>query len=84
VLQQRVDVTGDCGHTRRFETAHGVAPLDVLDLDHLGAPVRHQGRSRRHERVLGDLDDADAFQDADHRISSGHGDDRRSDESMAS
>ena len=52
---------------RRGEAAHGVAPLDVLDLDHLGAPVGEQRRGGGHEGVLGHLEDADALHDCGHR-----------------
>ena len=51
---------------RRGQAAHGVAPLDVLDLDDLGAPVGEERRRGRHEGVLGDLEDADAFEDGGH------------------
>ena len=54
----------------RREAAHGVAPLDVLDLDDLGAPVGEQRRRRGHEGVLGDLEDADALQHCGHGWSS--------------
>jgi hypothetical protein len=42
------------------------APLDVLDLDDLGAPVGQQRRRRGHEGVLGHLEDADALHDLCH------------------
>ena len=64
------------GHHRqaaRRQAAHGVAALDVLDLDDLGAPGGEQGRRGRHERVLGDLEDADAFQDCGHELQPLHG-----------
>ena len=53
----------------RGQAPHGVAPLDVLDLDHLGAPVGEEGRRGGHERVLGDLQDPDALHDCGHRSS---------------
>jgi hypothetical protein len=37
VLEQRVHVGPDDADARGGESAHGVAALDVLDLDHLGA-----------------------------------------------
>ena len=67
VLEQHVHVARDRGHTRRLESAHRVAALDVLDLDDLGAPVGEECRRRGHERVLRDLEDADAVQDRGHR-----------------
>ena len=54
----------------RREAAHGVAALDVLDLDDLGAPVGEQRRRGRHEGVLGDLEDPDAPHDLGHRACS--------------
>ena len=48
------------------QSPHGVTPLDVLDLDDLGAPVGEQRRRRRYEGVLGDLEDADALHDCGH------------------
>ena len=49
------------------ETAHRVAALDVLDLDHLGTPVGEKRRRGGHERVLRHLEDAHAFHDCSHR-----------------
>ena len=54
---------------RRQQAAHGVAPLDVLDLDDLGTPVGEQRRRRGHEGVLGDLEDPHPFHDGGHLIS---------------
>src|SRR5205085_7893891 len=48
------------------QAAHGVAPLDVLDLDDVGAPVGEERGRGRHESVLGHLEDADALQDGCH------------------
>ena len=45
------------------ESTHGVAALGVLDLDDLGAPVGQDGGRRRHEGVLGDLEDANTLHD---------------------
>ena len=50
----------------RQQPAHGVAALDVLDLDDLGAPVGEEGGGRRHEGVLGDLEDADTLHHGGH------------------
>ena len=59
---------GDAG---RAQSAGGVAPGDVLDLDHLRTPVGQDAGRRGHEGVLGDLEDADAFHDVAHRCCSG-------------
>ena len=61
VLEQGVDIAAQHGDAGRRQTPHGVAPLDVLDLDHVGAPVGEQGRRRRHEGVLRHLEDAHAL-----------------------
>src|SRR5205814_843779 len=66
VLQQDMDVFGHKGSTARGEAAHGVAPLDVLDLDDIGAPIGEERRRRRHEGVVGHLEDSDALQDRGH------------------
>ena len=66
VLEQGVHVVGHDGEPGRGQAPHGVAPLDVLDLDDLGAPVGQQRRGRRHEGVLGDLEDADALHHCGH------------------
>ena len=66
VLEQHVDVVGDERQTRRGQAAHGIAPLHVLDLDDLGAPVGQQSRCRGHERVLGHLEDPDTLQYGGH------------------
>ena len=68
VLEQRMDVAADRHHAGRGQAAHGVAPLDRLDLDDVGAPVGQEGRGRRHERVLGHFEDADALHHCGHRI----------------
>ena len=67
VLEEDVDVVGYDVEAGRGQAPHGVAPLDVLDLDDLGAPVRQQGRGGRHEGVLGDLEDPDTLHDLAHR-----------------
>ncbi len=67
VLEQRMHVGGNRDGSRRRETAHGVAALDVLDLDHLGTPVGQQRRRRGHERVLRHFQDAHAFHHCSHR-----------------
>ena len=54
-----MDVVRDRSGAAGGQAAHGVAALDVLDLDDLGAPVGQQGGSRRDEGVLGDLENAD-------------------------
>jgi len=61
VFQERVHVAADGDDARRRQAAHGVAALGGLHLDHLGAPVGQQRRGRRHERVLCNLEDADAL-----------------------
>ena len=43
VLEQHVDLGVEHGQTTRHQASHGVAPLDVLDLDDLCSPVRQQG-----------------------------------------
>ena len=67
VLEQCVDVAGDRHHARGGQAAHGVAALDRLDLDHVGAPVGQERRGRRHEGVLGHFEDADALHHCGHR-----------------
>ena len=62
VLEQDVDVLGHDGDAGRCQPPHGIAPLDVLDLDDLGPPVRQQRRCRRDEGVLGHFEDAYALQ----------------------
>ena len=66
VLEQHVDAAAERHGAARREAAHGVAALDVLDLDHLGAPVGEQRRRRGHEGVLGHLEDADALHHCGH------------------
>ena len=67
VLEQRVHVGGNGDDSAGRQTTHRVAALDVLDLDHLGAPVGQQRRRRGHERVLRHLEDAHAFHHCGHR-----------------
>jgi hypothetical protein len=59
VLEQRVHVGRDVDGARGRQPPHRVAALDVFDLDHLCAPVGEEGGRRRHEGVLGDLEDPD-------------------------
>ena len=67
VLEQ--DVHGRSHHRdpARGETTHRIAPLDVLDLHDLGTPVGEQCRGGGNERVLRDLEDANALHDGSHR-----------------
>ena len=67
VLEQRMDVGRNVDDSAGCETAHRVAALDVLDLDHLGAPIGQQRGGRGHERVLRDLEHAYAVHDCSHR-----------------
>jgi hypothetical protein len=71
VLEQHVDGRAHDRQAAGRQAAHGVAPLDVFDLDDLGAPVGEERRRRGHERVLGDLEDADALHDCGHGPSGG-------------
>jgi hypothetical protein len=66
VLEQDVDVGAHDGEPAGREAPHGVAALDVLDLDDLGAPVGEQRGGRGDEGVLGDLEDPDALHDCGH------------------
>jgi len=67
VLEQDVDVAVHLqGDAARRQPPHGVAALDVLDLDDLGAPVGEEGRGGGNEGVLGDLEDADSLHDGGH------------------
>ena len=61
----------------RGEPPHGVAPLGVLDLDDLGAPVGQDRRRGRDEGVLGHLEDANTFHDVWQRGSLPSSDTRR-------
>ena len=63
VLQQHVHGPHGGHDAAGGQPAHGVAALGVLDLDDLGAPVGQDGRRRRHEGVLGDLEDANTLHD---------------------
>ena len=66
VLEQGVDVAGD-RHTPVEARPRMASPRSIgLDLDDLGAPVGQQRRGRRHERVLGHLEDADALHHCGH------------------
>src|SRR5690606_40710677 len=66
VLEQDVDVGAHDGQAARRQAPHGVTPLDVLDLDDLGAPVGEERRCGGDERVLGDLENADTLHDCGH------------------
>ena len=66
VLEQRVDPSARRRDARRGQAPHRVAAFDVLDLDHVGAPVGEQRCRSWHERVLGDLEDAHTIQDCCH------------------
>ena len=68
VLQQHVDVGAHHADAAGEEASHGVAPLDVLDLDDLGTPVGEQRRRGRHEGVLRDLEYPDPLHHGRHRI----------------
>ena len=70
VLEQHVDVRLQERQAAALQQApHGVAALDVLDLDHLGSPVGEQRRRRGHERVLRDLEDPNPLHDGSHLAS---------------
>ena len=66
VLHEHRHLAAEAGDAGRAQAARGVAPGDVLDLDHLGAPVGEDGGRRGHEGVLGDLEDADALHHIGH------------------
>jgi hypothetical protein len=66
VLEQHVHAGPEVHHAGATEAAHRVTPFDVLDLDHLRAPVGQDGRGRGHERVLRHLEDADALHHRGH------------------
>jgi hypothetical protein len=67
VLEQHVHLRPhDAREPARREAPHGIAALDVLDLDDLGAPVRQQRRCGRHERVLGDFENANPLHHCGH------------------
>jgi hypothetical protein len=67
VLEEHVDVRLHEREAAALQQAsHGVAPLHVLDLDHLGAPVGEERGGRRDERVLGDLQDPHTLHDVGH------------------
>jgi hypothetical protein len=61
MLQQRMHVARHDGQAGRSQAPHGIAALDVLDLDDLGPPIRQEGRGGGNERVLRHLEDPDAF-----------------------
>jgi hypothetical protein len=67
VLEQHVHAAAERHDAARRKASHGVTALDVLDLDHLGAPLREQRRRGGHERVLGDLEHTDALHDCGQR-----------------
>ena len=67
VLVQHVHRPAQAGQSGVHQSTHRVAALDVFDLDHFRAPVGEDRGRGRHEGVLGDFEDADAF----HHI--GHG-----------
>ncbi len=69
VLEQHVHLGTEDPHAGGREPAHRVAPLDVLDLDDLRAPVGQDRRGRGHEGVLGDLEDADTVHHVAHQQS---------------
>ena len=69
VLHEHVHpAAADVQPTHVAQTALRVAPLDVLDLDDRGTPVREDAGRQRCERVLGDLEDAHAAHDRGHRV----------------
>ena len=51
------------------QAALPVAPLGVLDLDHLGSPVRQDRARRGHEGELGHLEHAHALHRLQHQLS---------------
>ncbi len=69
VLQQHVHGAHRRHDAAGGQSAHGVTAFGVLDLDHLGTPVRQDGRGGRHEGVLGHLEDANTFHDVCQRES---------------
>ncbi len=64
VLEDGRHVAGEDRHAGGRQAPGGVAAGDVLHLDDLGAPVAEDGRRRRHERVVGEVEDADALHGA--------------------
>ena len=54
------------GAVEGVHRAQHVSPPGILDLDDVCAPVGQKRRRRRHERVLSDLQDADALQCCGH------------------
>jgi hypothetical protein len=67
VLEQHVHAAAEVDGAARRQAPHGVAPLDVLDLDDLGPPLGEQRRRGRDERVLRHLQDPNALHDRRHR-----------------
>ena len=67
VLEQDGHATAEPDRANLRQTAHGVAALGVLDLDHVRTPVREDGRGGGDERVLRHLEDADPLHHVRHR-----------------
>ena len=63
VLEEDVDVAAQRHCATGGQASHGVAPLDVLDLDYLRSQVGEKGGRSRYERVLRHLEDAHALHD---------------------
>jgi hypothetical protein len=64
-LGEVVDAVPAGHHAGRDDLPVGVA-VKPLDLDHVGAVLGEDRRGRRHEPVLGHVDDADALERETH------------------